>query len=126
MSAPPPPAPSVIGSGKPHTVALKPGSNVAAGQRARKRDDDADAGLTARLMATLRGDRADSKAPGPASADPTAPAPLGATGTPDAEPAGGATGLSSAIQQRIAQLRQRNEAVSGELARLPAAGRRAR
>ncbi len=125
MSTPPPPPPAVIGSGKPHTVALKPGSNVAARQTARKRDEGQDNGLTARLLATLRsGEKAAEAAKHPApeaSTSPAATAPdaLDAAATP-------ATGLSSAIQQRIAQLKQRNEAVSSELDRLPAKGKRAR
>lgn len=126
MSAPPPPPPAVIGSGKPHTVALKPGSNVAARQTARKRDEDPDNGLTARLLATLRsGEKAAEAAKRAASEAPAVPAPA----DPDGEAASAAspaTGLSSAIRQRIAQLKQRNEAVSSELDRLPAKGKRAR
>ncbi len=54
MSAPTPPPPAVIGSGKPHTVSVKPGTNVASSQKARKPDDEAGQDLTARLKATLR------------------------------------------------------------------------
>ncbi len=127
MSAtPPPPPPAVIGSGKPHTVALKPGSNVATRETARPRDDDPSPGLTARLMATLRrGEEASAARRGvpPPEAVAVAPAP---EETSADTPATTASGLSAAIQQRIAQLRQRNETVRGEIDRLPPAGRRAR
>lgn len=122
----PPPPPAVIGSGKPHTVALKPGSNVAARETARSRDDDPSPGLTARLMATLRrGEEASASRRGAASPDAVLPVPVPdetETTAPDAS----ASGLSTAIRQRIAQLRQRNEAVRADIDRLPPAGRRAR
>lgn len=127
MSAtPPPPPPAVIGSGKPHTVALKPGSNMATRETARPRDDDPSPGLTARLMATLRrGEEASASKRGAAPPDTVAiaPAPEETSADTSAETA---SGLSAAIQQRIAQLRQRNEAVRGEIDRLPPKGRRAR
>lgn len=126
MSATPPPPPAVIGSGKPHTVALKPGSNVATSETARPRGDDASPGLTARLMATLRrGEEASAAKRGASPSQNVAVAPATEETAADT-PATTATGLSAAIQQRIAQLRQRNDAVRGEIDRLPPKGRRAR
>lgn len=126
MSATPPPPPAVIGSGKPHTVSLKPGSNVATRKTARKPDDDKGNDLTARLMATLRrSEEAGQARKGPPAGETPAPPPA-STATADSATASSATGLSSAIQKRIAELRQRNEAVGRELDRLPAAGKRAR
>jgi hypothetical protein len=122
MSTDPKPPPAVIGSGKSHTVSLKQGSNVATSPTARKRDEGKGDDLTSRLMATLRkGEEASQNRRGKRSTVPPA------TPTPEvahtevlasSDPAG----LSSAIQQRIAQLRQRNTEVSAEIDRLPASG----
>lgn len=124
MSGVPTPPPTVIGSGTPHTVSLKPGSNVATHQTARPRDHDPRAGLAERSMATLRGGQEASRGKHevpPQSAPRTTPGEASTAAAPLT-----AAGLSGVIQQRIAQLRQRNEAVSSELDRLPTAGRRAR
>ena len=126
MSAPTPPPPAVIGSGKPHTVSVKPGTNLASSQKARKPDDEAGQDLTARLKATLRrGEEASQARRG--TRDPDAPKPAQIAQDIDETPTGTQpAGLSSAIRQRIAQLRERNEAVGQELDRLPPAGQRAR
>ena len=126
MSASPPPPPAVIGSGKPHTVSVKPGTNAATSQKARKPDDDAALDLTARLKATLRrGEEASQARRGVREADVPKPAPI-AQDIDETTPATQAAGLSSAIRQRIAQLRERNEAVGRDLDRLPPVGKRAR
>jgi hypothetical protein len=116
----------VIGSGKPHTVTVKPGTNVATSQKARKPDDDAAQGLTARLKATLRRSEEASRArEGVKEPEVLAPTP-DPLDHQEAEADSPGLGLSSAIRQRIAQLRERNEAVGREMDRLPPAGRRAR
>ncbi|MEY4713428.1 MAG: hypothetical protein RIS88_2878 [Pseudomonadota bacterium] len=124
MNDVPTPPPAVIGSGMPHTVSLKPGSNVAASQTARPRDEDPHAGLTERSMARLRrgqeAGRGKRQVP-PQAAPRATPGEAGTAAAPVT-----VAGLGSAVQQRIAQLRQRNEAVSSELDRLSTAGRRAR
>ena len=126
MSTPPPPPPAVIGSGTPHTVSVKPGTNMASSKKARKPDDGAAQDLTARLKATLlRGEEASRVRRGGKDAVAAAPAPV-LLETQDAEPTPQASGLSNAIRQRIAQLRERNEAVGREIDRLPPAGKRAR
>jgi hypothetical protein len=126
MSASPPPPPAVIGSGKPHTVSVKPGTNAATSQKARKPDDDAALDLTARLKATLRrGEEASQARRGTREPEAPKPAPI-APGADETGAGAQASGLSSAIRQRIAQLRERNEVVGQELNSLPPAGRRAR
>ncbi len=126
-AAPNPPPPAVIGSGKPHTVALKPGSNVATRETARPRDEDPTPGLTARLMATLRrGEDASAQQRGAVPPPAETPVPAPAADDPAAASALQAAGLSAAIRQRLAHLRQRNEAVRGDIDGLPPAGRRAR
>jgi hypothetical protein len=116
----------VIGNGKPHTVTVKPGTNVAASQKARKPDDDAAQDLTARLKATLRrGEEASQARRGVREPDAPKPTPI-AQDIDETAPATQASGLSKAIRQRIAQLRERNEAVGREIDRLPPAGKRAR
>lgn len=126
MSATPPPPPAVIGSGKPHTVSIKPGTNVATSLKPRKLDDEVAEGLTARLKATLRKGEKASQGRRNANEAPV-PTPLSAQEEPaEAATAPQPSGLSLAIQQRIAQLRQRNEAVGHELDSLPASGRRTR
>ncbi len=126
MSTPPPPPPAVIGSGKPHTVAIKPGTNLASSAKPRKPDDEAAQDLTARLKATLRrGEEASQARRGVREADTPKPAPI-AQDIDETTPATQAAGLSSAIRQRIAQLRERNEAVGRDLDRLPPVGKRAR
>ncbi|MEY4653380.1 MAG: hypothetical protein RI884_1961 [Pseudomonadota bacterium] len=125
-NTPTPPPPAVIGSGKAHTVSLKPGSNVATRETARPRDEDKNPDLTARLMATLRrGEEASAAKRGVA---PVETAPQTPTPTDTEADATGASlmGLSAANKQRLAQLRQSNEAVRGNFDRLPTAGRRAR
>lgn len=122
MSNEPKPPPAVIGSGKSHTVSLKQGSNVATSPTAHKRDDGKGDDLTSRLMATLRkGEEASQvrrgKRPAVLPATPT-PAVVATEALTPSDPAQ----LSSAIQQRIAQLRQRNSEVSAEINRLPASG----
>jgi hypothetical protein len=126
MSTPPPSPPAVIGSGKPHTVSVAPGTHVASSQKARKPEGGAAQDLTARLKATLlRGEEVSRVRRG--VKEPVAPAPASSPlETQEAEPASQASGLSNAIRQRIAQLRERNEAVGRELDRLPPAGKRAR
>jgi hypothetical protein len=126
MSTPPPPPPAVIGSGKPHTVAIKPGTNLASSAKPRKPDDEAGQDLTARLKATLRrGEEVSQVRRGVREADAPKLAP-NAQEIEETPPATQAAGLSNAIRQRIAQLRERNEAVGRELDRLPPAGKRAR
>ncbi len=126
MSATPPPPPAVIGSGKPHTVSIKPGTNVATSLKPRKLDDEVAEGLTARLKATLRKGEESSLGRRGAGEAPE-PAPWSAQeGSAETATAPHPSGLSHAIQQRIAQLRQRNEAVGRELDSLPPAGRRTR
>jgi len=126
MSTPPPPPPAVIGSGKPHTVAIKPGTNLASSAKPRKPDDEAGQDLTARLKATLRrGEEGSQVRRGVREADAPKLAPI-AQEIEETPPATQAAGLSNAIRQRIAQLRERNEAVGRELDRLPPAGKRAR
>jgi len=122
MSNEPKPPPAVIGSGKSHTVSLKQGSNVATSPTARKRDDGKGDDLTARLMATLRkGEEASQVRRGKRAAVPLATATPAVVATEALAPSDPA-GLSTAIQQRIAQLRQRNSEVSAEINRLPASG----
>jgi hypothetical protein len=126
MSATPTPPPTVIGSGKPHTVSIKPGSNAAMSETARPRDQDHSPDLTSRLLATLRrGEEASAAKRGtaPQQVAPAKPLPQETSDAPGSAPT---SGLSLAIQQRIAQLRQRNEVVGGEIDRLSAAGRRGR
>ncbi len=126
MSTPPPPPPAVIGSGKPHTVAIKPGTNLATSAKPRKPDDEAAHDLTARLKATLRrGEEASQVRRGVREADAPKPVPI-AQDIDETTPTAQAAGLSNAIRQRIAQLRERNEAVGRELDRLPPAGKRTR
>ncbi len=126
MSTPPPPPPAVIGSGKPHTVSIKPGTNLASSLKPRKPDDEAAEGLTARLKATLRrGEEASQARRGVREADAPKPTPI-AQDIDEAAAVTQAAGLSNAIRQRIAQLRERNEAVGRELDRLPPAGKRTR
>ena len=126
MSAPPSPPPAVIGSGKPHTVSLKPGTNLATSLKPRKPDDAAATGLTARLKATLRrGEEASQARRGISETEAPRPAPI-VQDVPEPPSIAAAPGLSNAIRQRIAQLQERNEAVGRELDRLPPAGKRAR
>jgi hypothetical protein len=122
----PPPPPTVIGSGKPHTVALKPGSKVATRETARPRDEDPTSGLAARLMAKLRRGEEAAGAKRSTTASETLPPASEPQNTAQASAAAPATGLSDAIRQRLDQLRQRNEAVRSDLDGLPPAGRRAR
>lgn len=117
--------PPIIGSGKPHTVTLKPGSNVAVSTPPRGPEEtgQADGGRReARLRSGPDPERAarivtPALTPAPArphrqAAEPAhAPAPAG---------------LSDAVLQRIQQLKQRNNVVGETLAGLPAGGLSAR
>lgn len=126
MSAPPPPPPAVIGSGKPHTVSLNPGTNLASSLKPRKPDDEVAEGLTARLKATLRrGEEASQARRGISEPETPRPASI-AQDIQEPPSTASAPGLSNATRQRIAQLRERNEAVGREIDRLPPVGKRVR
>lgn len=116
--------PSIIGSGKPHTVSLPDGSNVATHKTTQKRDPQAQELLTARGMAKSRAAPAESKtAPKPSRAAARNPRKQVAPEPEPEVPQPPPSLLGDAIIERIAQLRQANNAVRAALDRLPAAAR---
>lgn len=110
--------PPIIGSGKPHTVSLKPGSNVAVSTPRRGPEDTGTAG-NERRDARLRTQADPARAARPATGDARQAPVRAAAPTTRPAPAQAPAGLSDALLQRIEQLKQRNTVVGQALASLP-------
>lgn len=115
--------PQIIGSGKPHSVSIEPGSNSATRKTRRKPDTTAVEVPTLRTQATLEAATPAPKAPRAAAARAPRKGAARLPPPPPAEAPPPPPMLGDGILRRIAELQQRNEAVRAQLDRLPAAAR---